>query len=106
MCIRDRFKSMEVPWLVPGFTADTFTDAKGLRYYGECRGQLLPFTDATLIPNNASLAGANPVPDGRPRIRTLSLIDGALINQDNLILIVKEHFDGGFLGSSDSQGFT
>ena len=54
---------------------------------------------------NASFAQSNPIPDGRTRIRRLELVDGALVNQDKLVVLFRERFDS-FLGASDTDGFS
>lgn len=89
-----------MPWLLPGLERMTELDGpSGLRYRYECRDGTLPFRDAlgnvtdALKAKNASLAAANPVPDGRPRKRTISIVDGALINQSSLFLVIKETFE-------------
>ncbi|MBI5544106.1 MAG: hypothetical protein HY901_09475 [Deltaproteobacteria bacterium] len=89
-----------VPWLLPGFERMTeLDDTSGLRYRYECRDATLPFRyaqgnlDDALKAKNASLAVSNPIPDGRLRRRTLSVVDGALINQSSLFLVVKETFE-------------
>ncbi len=99
------------PWLVPGFLARTELDVNtGQRYRYECRDSRLPFSspDASererLAPSNLSLALSNPVPDGRARRRKLKIIDGALINQSQMVIIFEERFDS-FLGD-DTAGFT
>jgi hypothetical protein len=106
----DQFDLAAVPWIVPGFTgASELDSASGRGYAYECRSRTVPFglTDADgndMTPQNHLLATANPVPDGRARRRQLELIDGALVNQEDLTLIVREHFDS-FLGDADGEGF-
>ena len=92
------------PWLVPGFLEWTDTNPdNGLIYRSECRDQSQPGgTAGSTIPLNVSLAGANPIPDGYTRSRKLSLVDGSMINQDQMILLVKESFDS-MLGAASSQ---
>ncbi len=92
---RSTFTLARTPWLVPGFSAQTDTDpTSGLRYRYECRDKLLP-----------DFVAANPIPDGRTRKRHLELVDGALINSEDLILIFKESFPS-FLDGTDSSGFS
>jgi hypothetical protein len=100
------FELTSVPWLVPGFIGDTNADAIGRRYRYECRDTLLPFgDDPSRKATNESLAAANPVPDGATRQRKLELIDGALIDQETLLIIFKEQFPS-FLDPADEEGFT
>ena len=76
---------MAFPWLVPGFTAPGGGDEKS-----ECRDTQVPFGDAAV---NKSFAGGNPIPDGRPRQRRLELIDGIMVEQRVMQLIVRETVD-------------
>jgi len=102
------FALVKTPWLVPGFSLNVETDETGTRYSYECRDTVQPFGtgDSSLIPENTSLAQGNPIPDGSSRRRHLELVDGALVNQDVLYLIVREHFEDSFLGAGDSAGFS
>lgn len=98
------FRQQRVPWLVPGFQEGTEVDPPtGLRYRHECRDELLPFGTGNEA-LNASLAQSNPIPDGRPRVRRLDLVDGALVNQDTLFVIFRERFEGSF-PESGGDGF-
>jgi len=106
------YKQVKEPWLLPGFTRNTSYDSTtGLRYRYECRDTLLPWqsADATqmdaLRPANRSLTVGNPIPDARARRRAFKLIDGALINQSELIVLFEEQFSS-FLGADDTQGFS
>jgi len=99
------------PWLVPGFEQGAEVDPEtGRSYRYTCVDELLPADPAAAaVPDavtaaNANLALANPVPDGRPRIRHVRLVDGALINQSQLFLIFEEHVESIF-GPSDPAGF-
>lgn len=90
------FTANQVPWLVPGFTANTTTDMMGNRYRTECRDNQLPFDPMMSSRNgplNQSLAGGNPVPDGRARRRTLRFLDGALVNQTELFILFEESYE-------------
>lgn len=102
------FSQVAVPWLVPGFTEHSDLDPDtGLRYRYECRDQQLPLgSDPANRATNLSFAQSNPIPDGRPRVRQLELVDGALINQQTLIVIYRERFTESFLGTTDTQGFS
>ncbi len=102
---KSTFTLVRTPWLVPGFTAQTDVDSTtGLRYRYECRDNLLPGGLSEKELNN-SVVAANPIPDGRTRKRKLELVDGALINSEDLILLFKESFPS-FLDASDSSGFS
>lgn len=88
------FVPVDVPWLIPGFTSQTRTNAQGVPVRTECRESALPFT--VNVPKgieNKDLAGANPVGDGLPRQRTMKFIDGALVNQNQLFLLFQETYD-------------
>jgi hypothetical protein len=86
------YVSRRTPWLVDGFAAGTVLDSNtNLRYRYECLDAELPYGSAQ--PKlNAQLAGANPVPDGRERARTLRMLDGALVNQSELFVLFQEEF--------------
>lgn len=99
------FTLTRTPWLVPGFQHDTDVDqSTGLRYRYECRDDLIPGGEVSKATNNAAAAG-NPIPDGRTRARRLELVDGVLINSEDLVILFKEHFDS-FLDGTDSSGFS
>ncbi|MCP4659892.1 MAG: hypothetical protein GY856_31195, partial [bacterium] len=98
------FEAMQTPWLVPGFTRGVTVDpTTGVAYRRECRDTLRPFDDGKLADLNASLAGANPVPDGRSRVRELEIIDGAMINQETLLIFFKEVFSEGEAADEATQ---
>lgn len=90
------YAAHKLPWLVAGFTQGTvFDDGTGDRFRYECRDMEVPYdlgVDTRFAPLNESLAGANPVPDGRARERKLELLDGALINQTQLFVMFRETF--------------
>ncbi len=98
------WQMQSTPWLVPGFVAWTDTNRdNGLLYRSECRDKTQPGGLAGTAPAlNVSLASANPIPDGYTRSRKLSLVDGAMVDQNSMILIVKETFDS-MLGAASSQ---
>lgn len=99
------WKQVDVPWLVPGFNSWTGENAAdGLLYRRECRDPAAAGATAAQIASRVALAGANPIADGRTRSRRLKLIDGAMFDQDSLILFVKESFDS-FLGAGDTSEF-
>lgn len=102
------FALSTVPWLVPGFTEGTELDpSSGTRRRFECRDQELPFGSGSAEASyNQSLARSNPIPDGRPRVRRIELVDGALVDQETLFIIFRERFEESFLGAGDTQGFS
>ncbi|MBN1773932.1 MAG: hypothetical protein JXB32_21915 [Deltaproteobacteria bacterium] len=108
-CDLPDFELVTVPWLVPGFEAGTYEDADtGLRYRAECRDKAQPYGDPDLQARNLTFSGSNPVPDGRSRRRHLSLVDGALVNQNELVILFRESFDDGFafVSPDDADDFT
>ncbi len=102
------YEVQQIPWLVPGFLTGT-SKQDGAWYRSECRDRMLPFgdpgDDAALAALNQSYAASNPIPDGHTRLRTVSLIDGALVNGKDLFLIYREHF-ASFMGEDDLEGFS
>ncbi len=105
------YLQFRTPWLLPGFERNTALDADtGARYRHECRDTLLPF-QAGLHPEaerfgNLALTGANPVPDGRARRRSITLVDGALINQTILFIVFEERFASFLDPVNDTDGFS
>ncbi len=102
------YTKVKFPWLVREFKAHTAQDPETNQLYRyECMDNELPFDvaqDADLLSTNISLAQANPVPDGLPRPRSLQLIDGALVNQTDLFILFKEHFDSFVGGTTEATG--
>jgi hypothetical protein len=91
-------KQAQIPWLLPGFRKGTTYDpTSDLSYTYECRDKNQPYATGSAV--NPSLAGANPIPDGRPRQRTLELVDGMLFSVDQMVILFREKFDSGFLGN-------
>ncbi|MCB9528203.1 MAG: hypothetical protein H6701_07395 [Myxococcales bacterium] len=71
-----------MPWLLPGFIGRSERDDEsGRRYTYSC------------LDTEAPLPGANPVPDGRLRYRTVELIDGALIDNNTLFILYRERLE-------------
>ncbi|WP_428268298.1 hypothetical protein [Haliangium sp.] len=105
------FDKLQVPWLVDGFIADSYpSDQAEGRFRYHCRDSQVPYAGAGDSPAlNARLAGGNPVPDGWPRQRSLRLLDGALVNQSQLVLLFEERLDSfveatdGAPGSGDKE---
>jgi len=82
-----------VPWLLPDFQADTFSDGTGLLYRYECRDRLVPFDtseDEGAESTNLSMALANPLPDARTRVRELTLLDGVILNGSIMVILFEE----------------
>lgn len=85
---------VERPWLVPGFAAPG---------YGARLQILEPPPPGTIRECHGTVderggdgdpgGAANPIPDGQSRIRRLELIDGQLIEQHVMILILRETVD-------------
>lgn len=90
------FAPRETPWLVPGFLGQAVEgDTPGSWVSRECRSRVLPFGDLSDDePLNLALSAANPVPDGQAKKRHLSLLDGVMVNQDTLFLLLEETFTG------------
>ncbi|MCC6620918.1 MAG: hypothetical protein IT385_06670 [Deltaproteobacteria bacterium] len=89
-----------VPWYVPGFLRGTeFDPTLAMNFRFECRDRMYPFEGMPEV--NANLAGANPIPDGRRRVRHLELIDGMLVDQTEVLLLVREWYET-FVGDDAS----
>ncbi len=96
-CAIDDYEMTTVPWLVPGFVRGTDEDPDtGQRYRKECRDKLKPYSDTEMQEANITFSGSNPLPDGRSRVRNVELVDGALINQRQMIVIFRETFQDSF----------
>jgi len=99
-CAEGRFEAMPIPWLVPGFTEGTFEQpaGSGQRWVTECRERLLPYGEPEdgeeggedLVRLNLSLAGANPVPDGRSIRSPIRLLDGAMIDGEEMFVLFEQ----------------
>lgn len=94
------YEAQSFPWLVAGFREGTVTDESGAASRTECRDAVLPFPEEPAL--NASLAGANPTPDGRPLCRTLRALDGALVGKETLFVLFEERFHS--CSDPDDQG--
>ena len=99
------FEQVDFPWLLSDFTANTELDS-GVRYKVECRDGMRPYDDEASKEVNKTLAGSNPLPDGRSLQRSLQLIDGALIAKDQLFIIFKEEFKVTLDGNDTPEDFT
>lgn len=100
-----RFKHVAVPWLVPSFEKGARLDPTSnmlMRY--ECRDKLFPFgADPQQVNSNVSHALANPLASGASLSRRLRLIDGALVNQDEIFMIFEETLPSPFDADDDSD---
>jgi len=87
------FLAADTPWYVENFTEGTIVSG-GRRVRRECRESAFPVDPSAdgAQDLNLSFAGANPIADGRPRKRSTRLLDGLLVNQDTLLLLVQETF--------------
>lgn len=102
-CVRG-YAPFTVPWLVPGLT-DGARVSGGLYERTECRDTELPFMGDGSAALNIDLAGANPAPDGEPRVRHIELLDGALINQRDLFLLIRETFPSFVPSAEDASAY-
>jgi hypothetical protein len=100
------FVPVDTPWLIAGFTANTAMTSDKRRVIHECRQSLLPFgSDPAMKGTNVSFAASNPVPDGTVRRRQIDLIDGAMIDQEQMVVLFSESFPS-FLDPADPVGFS
>lgn len=84
------FQLHRQPWLVEGFVGRATSTVDGF-FLQECRASAGPFADDT--ERSMSIAGANPALDGQARVRTLELIDGAVLNNSTMFILFKETTD-------------
>jgi hypothetical protein len=107
-CGESTFEKADVPWLVPNFVEGTVQPQGSPRVRKECRESTFPFDGATSLgkKQNLSLAGANPIPDGRVRQRTVELMDGVMINADTLLLLVRETFTANLASGAQAADFS
>jgi len=107
-CAETGYEAKEVPWLIEEFTAGVDVDGSGRAVRHECRETRFPVdasTDSLGAALNASLAAANPIPDGRVRRRNINLLDGIMINQDTLVMLVQESFEANLDDSMSPADF-
>jgi len=92
------------PWLLDGFiTAPGVAQLPSGAYErSECRHKAAPTGNSADAVENLNLAGSNPIPDGRARVRTLSLIDGLLIDQSRMLILFKESY-GSIVGAASEN---
>ena len=104
----DGFSRRDEPWLVPGFLGEAVQDpVTGNFSRGWCEDVRLPgympvVSDITQEDRvaNASLARANPLPDGSVLPRRVELLDGAMIDQQTLFILFRERYPS-FIGGDD-----
>jgi hypothetical protein len=89
------FAPKRIPWLPPDFRGTAISDGGIDWFQTECQS------------TTVAEATSNPIPDGRSRKRRLELVDGALLDQTRLVLIVKERFEDAFFPpvSTGDTGF-
>lgn len=99
----ESYQANPTPWLLPDFAQGTRRDDNDVLVREECRESMFP-VDSAGGANAAALnrlaAGANPIPDGRARARSIRLVDGVLVNGHTLLLIIEESYEG----FSDAEG--
>jgi hypothetical protein len=107
-CAEATFEEVEVPWLVPHFVEGTVQPEGSPRVRKECRESTFPYDSATSLgkKQNTSLAGANPLPDGRVRRRSVELMDGVMINSKTLLLLVRETFSANLASDLPAADFS
>ncbi len=103
----DSFEQVQIPWLVPGFEEGTKLDSgRDLLMRYACRDKLFPYgADPQRVDDNMSYAAANPATNGTTLARHLKLVDGALINQNELFIIFEEQLPSP-LSPQDSEVFS
>ena len=86
------FEQRATPWLPPGLSPPG-----GGEESAECRDLEVPLGPAAdrRSVRNASLAGANPLPDGRVLARRVELVDGVVVEQDVMLLLLRERIGAG-----------
>ena len=109
-CATSSLVRTQTPWLLSDFLQGTAINASdGRRYRQECKESTFPFDAATTslaARLNASLTDSNPIPDGRVRRRDLTLLDGVMVNQDTMILLVREAFDANLGNGTSNANFS
>jgi hypothetical protein len=104
------FAEVELPWFQRAFGRFSEGD-DGELSRSECRGagvfasdgiQTLPTGVAEV---DLSLTAANPIADGRPLVRRLELLDGALYDGDDIFILFREALPELFPGAGASFGY-
>lgn len=107
-CAAASLKKTSTPWLLSDFLEGTVLDKDGRTYRQECKETTFPIASSAspfAAELNASFTDSNPIPDGRVRRREITLLDGIMINQDTIILLVREMFDAN-LGDATQADFS
>ncbi len=91
------FEKTEFPWLVEGFLKDAYQDAgTGLYRKAHCNDVRVPYENPNGDPEiqamNLNLAKSNPIPNGRVLSRQIELLDGAMIDQSEMIIFFRERY--------------
>jgi hypothetical protein len=108
-CAAPSLVKARTPWLVPEFLQGTVASNDGRTYREECKESTFPFASTTspfAVALNQSFTDSNPIPDGRVRRRELQLLDGIMVNQDTMILLVQESFDANLGGGASAANFS
>lgn len=102
------FEYVERPWLVPGFLSNAYEDSlSGLYRRGHCVDGRLPFYpvgSAEELTANTNLARSNPIPNGKVLDRQVEILDGAMIDQTEIIILFRERFPS-FLNDDDVMAY-
>jgi hypothetical protein len=82
------FQSVSMPWLLTDFIGRSRDNGAGGRATVECRV--------------GDLGAANPMLDGTANTRSMDIIDGAIINGNNLLILFRERTQPLVAGAADS----
>lgn len=110
------FNKVDTPWFQRSFGADADSEGPdGLFQRAECRGTTDPLVvdgegNPISLPTgdpkiDESLAATNPLADGRPLVRRLELLDGALFDGDQIFILFREALPELFPGAGPSYGY-
>ena len=103
------FEQVSYPWLVPGFLEDVVADPQtGAFTRRACLDARLPYfgaTDPDHITANRNLARSNPIPNGRVLSRHVELLDGAMIDQSEIIVLFRERYPSFLDADEESSAY-
>lgn len=103
------FDSMKTPWLVPGFLGDATQDPNtGAFARQDCIDTRLPYyqtSDTELMLFNKNIARANPIPVGRVLDRQIEFLDGAMIDQSEMIVFFRERSPSALGGTETAVAY-